>query len=115
MKNPNPRVEAAFGTVARVETGAPSPLYYQIRNVLLMSERRKTASPKLCRPRSFAISRSCQFDWSLQGMMRALWRWRATESLPSTPPLSGEALPLATLDCDLETAALTEGVALFGA
>ncbi len=36
----DPRVEAAFDMAARVETRAPNLLYYEIRNALLMSERR---------------------------------------------------------------------------
>jgi predicted nucleic acid-binding protein len=36
----DPRVEMAFDTAAGVETRAPSLLYYEIRNALLVSERR---------------------------------------------------------------------------
>ena len=36
----DPRVEAAFDTVTRVETRAPILLYYELRNALLVSERR---------------------------------------------------------------------------
>ncbi len=36
----DPRVEMAFDTVARIVTRAPSHLYYEIRNALLVSERR---------------------------------------------------------------------------
>ena len=34
------RVETAFDTIAHVETRAPSLFYYEIRNALLVSERR---------------------------------------------------------------------------
>jgi predicted nucleic acid-binding protein len=36
----HPPVEAAFDTVARVETHTPNLVHYEIRNALLMSERR---------------------------------------------------------------------------
>ena len=36
----DPRVEAAFDTVTRVETLAPSLFYFEMRNALLVSEKR---------------------------------------------------------------------------
>ena len=36
----DPRVEAAFNAITRVQTRAPDLLYYELRNALLVSERR---------------------------------------------------------------------------
>lgn len=66
----DPRVEAAFDTVARVERHAPNLIHYEIRNALLMSERRNRITEAMS-ARSFAISRCCPFDWSLGEGTRA--------------------------------------------
>ena len=61
----DPRVEAAFDMVARVETRAPNLLYYEIRNALLMGS--GVASLEAIRPRSFAILRYCLSGSRLPG------------------------------------------------
>jgi predicted nucleic acid-binding protein len=66
----HPPVEAAFDTVARVETHTPNLVHYEIRNALLMSERRNRITEAMS-ARSFAISRCCPFDWSLREGTRA--------------------------------------------
>ena len=115
----DPRVETAFDTVARVETLAPSLFYYEIRNALLVSERRNRITEAM----SAAFLRDlgcCPFDWSLPGdeaILMALARKRKLTVYDAAylELAKREALPLATLDRDLEKAAIAEGVALFGA
>ena len=67
----DPRVEIAFDTVARVETLAPSLLYYEVRNALLVSERRNRITEAMSTAFPSRSWLDCQFDWSLQGMTRA--------------------------------------------
>jgi predicted nucleic acid-binding protein len=115
----DPRVEMAFDTVTRVETRAPNLLYYEIRNALLMSERRKRISE--------AMSASFLRDVALlpirleppgdDASLMTLARHRKL-TLYAAAYLElarREGLPLATLDRALEKAAVAEGVALFGA
>ena len=115
----DPRVELAFDTVARVETLAPSLFYYEIRNALLVSERRKRITEVM----SAAFLRDLGLlpirlepagdDAILMTLAR---KWKRTVYEAAYLELAKrEALPLATLDRDLEKAAIAEGVALFGA
>jgi predicted nucleic acid-binding protein len=115
----DPRVEAAFGTVARVETLAPSLFYYEIRNALLVSERRDRITEAM----SAAFLRDLGLlpirlqpagdDASLMALARK--RKLTVYDAAYLELAKREALPLATLDRDLEKAAIAEGVALFGA
>ncbi len=115
----DPRVEAAFDTVARVETLAPSLFSYEIRNALLVSERRNRITEAM----SAAFLRDLGLlpirleptgdDASLMTLAR---KWKLTVYDAAYLELAKrEKLPLATLDRALEKAALAEGVALFGA
>jgi predicted nucleic acid-binding protein len=115
----DPRVEAAFDTVARVETLAPSLFYYEIRNALLVSERRNRITEAM----SAAFLRDLGLlpirleptgdDASLMTLAR---KWKLTVYDAAYLELAKrEKLPLATLDRALEKAALAEGVVLFGA
>jgi predicted nucleic acid-binding protein len=115
----DPRVEAAFDTVARVETLAPSLFYDEIRNALLVSERRNRITEAM----SAAFLRDLGLlpirleptgaDASLMTLAR---KWKLTVYDAAYLELAKrEKLPLATLDRALEKAALAEGVALFGA
>ena len=115
----DPRVETAFDTVTRVETRAPSLLYCEIRNVLLVSERRNRITE--------AMSAAFLRDLGLlpirlepagdEAILMALARKRKLTVYDAAylELAKREALPLATLDRDLEKAAIAEGVALFGA
>jgi predicted nucleic acid-binding protein len=115
----DPRVEAAFGTVARVETRAPSLLFYEIRNALLVSERRKRITEAM----SAAFLRNLALlpirleppghDASVMTLARN--RRLTVYDAAYLELAKREGLPLATLDRDLEKAAVAEGVALFGA
>ncbi len=115
----DPRVEAAFDMVARVETRAPNLLYYEIRNALLMGERRKRITEAM----SAAFLRDLALlpirleppgdDASLMALAR---KQKLTVYDAAYLELAQrERLPLATLDRALEKAAIAEGVALFGA
>jgi predicted nucleic acid-binding protein len=115
----DPRVEAAFDMVARVETLAPSLFYYEIRNALLVSERRNRITEAM----SAAFLRDLGLlpirlgptgdDASLMTLAR---KWKLTVYDAAYLELAKrEKLPLATLDRALEKAAFAEGVVLFGA
>jgi len=115
----DPRVEAAFDMVERVETLAPSLFYYELRNALLVSERRNRITEAM----SAAFLRNLGLlpirlepagdDASLMTLAR---KWKLTVYDAAYLALAkSEGLPLATLDRDLEKAAVAEGVALFGA
>lgn len=115
----DPRVEAAFDVAARVETRAPSLLYYEIRNALLMSERRR----RITAPMSAAFVRDLALlpirlepaahDDALMTLARE--RHLTVYDAAYLELARRERLPLATLDRKLEKAAIAEGVALFGA
>ena len=115
----DPRVEAAFDTVTRVETRAPILLYYELRNALLVSERRNRITEAM----SAAFLRDLALlpirlelpaeDASLMTLARK--RKLTAYDAAYLELAKREALPLATLDRDLEKAAVAEGVALFGA
>jgi predicted nucleic acid-binding protein len=114
----DPTVEAAFHIVARVETLAPILFYYEIRNALLVSERRNRVTE--------AMSGAFLRDLGLlpirlkptgdDAMLMALARKRRLTVYDASylELAKREALPLATLDRDLGKAAIAEGVALFG-
>jgi predicted nucleic acid-binding protein len=115
----DPRVEIAFETVARVETLAPSLFYYGIRNALLVSERRNRITEEM----SAAFLRDIgllpiRFEPAGDhASLMALARMRKLTVYDAAylQLAKREALPLATLDRDLEKAAVAEGVTLFGA
>ena len=115
----DPRVEAAFDTVARIETRAPSLLYYEIRNALLVSERRNRITEAMSAAflRSLALLPIRLAPLPDDGELMALARkWKLTVYDAAYLELAKrEGLPLATLDRGLEKAATSEGVALFGA
>jgi predicted nucleic acid-binding protein len=115
----DPRVEAAFDTASRSETHAPNLLYYEIRNALLMSERRNRITEAM----SAAFLRDLAFlpirlrpppdDASLLALARI--RKLTVYDAAYLELARREGLPLATVDRALEKAALAEGVVLFGA
>jgi len=115
----DPRVEAAFDTATRVETRAPNLLHYEIRNALLISERRNRITEAM----STAFVRDLALlpirlepagdDASLMTLARK--RKFTVYAAAYLELAKREGLPLATLDCGLEAAAVAEGVALFGA
>jgi predicted nucleic acid-binding protein len=114
----DPRVEAAFDMITRVETLAPSLFHYEIRNALLVSERRNRITE--------AMSAAFLRDLGLlpirlepagdEGVLMTVTRKRKLTVYDAAylELAKREALPLATLDRDLEKAAIAEGVALSG-
>jgi predicted nucleic acid-binding protein len=114
-----PRVETTFDTVTRVETRAPSLLYYEIRNALLMSERRNRITEAMSAAflRDLALL-PIRLEPAANGAsLMALARKRKLTVYDAAylELAKREGLPLATVDRGLEKAALAEGVALFGA
>jgi predicted nucleic acid-binding protein len=118
-EKPDPRVEIAFDTVARVETLAPSLFYYEIRNVLLVSERRNRITEVMLAAflRDLGLLPIRLQTAGDDAILMALARKRKLTVYDAAylELAKREALPLATLDRDLEKAAVAEGVALFGA
>jgi predicted nucleic acid-binding protein len=115
----NPRVEAAFDTVARVETRAPSLLYYEIRNALLMSERRNRITEAMSAEflRDLALLPIRLEPPGDEASLMALARNRKLTVYDAAylELAKRQGLALATVDRGLEKAAIAEGVALFGA
>ena len=115
----DPRVEAAFDTVTRVETRAPILLYYELRNALLVSERRNRITEAMSDAflRDLALL-PVQLELPVEEaslMTLARVRKLTVYDAAYLELAKREALPLATLDRALEKAAIAEGVALFGA
>jgi predicted nucleic acid-binding protein len=115
----DPRVEMAFDIVARVETWAPSLLYYEIRNALLMSERRnritEAMSAAFLRDLALLPIRFQALGDDAKLMTLARQRKLTVYDAAYLELAKRDGLPLATLDRALEKAAVAEGVALFGA
>jgi predicted nucleic acid-binding protein len=115
----DPRVEIAFDTVARVETLAPSLFYYEIRNVLLVSERRnritEAMSAAFLRDLALLPIRFQAPGDDAKLMTLARQRKLTVYDAAYLELAKRDGLPLATLDRALEKAAVAEGVALFGA
>ena len=115
----DPRVEAAFDTAARVETRAPSLFYYEIRNALLVSERRNRITEAMSAAflRNLALLPIRLEPAGSDASLLALARNRKLTVYDAAylELARRERLPLATVDRALEKAALAEGVALFGA
>ena len=118
-EKPDPRVEIAFDTVARVETLAPSLFYYEIRNALLVSERRKHITEVMSAAflRDLGLLPIRLESAGDEAILMTLARKRKLTVYDAAylELAKREGLPLATLDRDLEKAAIAEGVALFGA
>ncbi len=115
----DPRVEAAFDTVARIETLAPTLFFYEIRNALLVSERRnritEAMSAAFLRDLGLLPIRLEPAGDSASLMTLARKRKLTVYDAAYLELAKREGLPLATLDRALEKAAAAEGVALFGA
>jgi predicted nucleic acid-binding protein len=115
----DPRVEAAFDTVTRVETIAPNLFHYEIRNALLVSERRNRITESTLAPflRDLGLLpirlEPAGEDASLMTLARK--RKLTVYGAAYLELAKREGLPLATLDRALGKAAIAEGVALFGA
>ena len=114
----HPKVASAFVAVQRGEAAAPVLLYFEMRNVLLIAERRgritrEQSAAFLNRIATLAI-RMEQPDGD-ETMTLARTHNLTFYDAAYLQLARREALPLATLDRKLERAAVAEGVALFGA
>jgi predicted nucleic acid-binding protein len=115
----DPRVESAMEILARTGACAPIVLFFEIRNALLVGERRKriTEAQSDAFLRELALLRirleSPREDSNL--MLLARHRKLTVYDAAYLEPAKREALPLATLDRDLEVAARAERVVLLAA
>jgi predicted nucleic acid-binding protein len=106
----NPRVEAAFDTVARVETRAPSLLYYERRNRIT-----EAMSAEFLRDLALLPIRLTPLPDDGELMALARNRKLTVYDAAYLELAKRQGLALATVDRGLEKAAIAEGVALFGA
>jgi predicted nucleic acid-binding protein len=115
----DPRVEASIDALTQVDACAPSLLFFEIRNALLVSERRRriTEAESAAFLRELALLRIRLEPPGEDVNLMALARERRLTVYDAAylELARREGLPLATLDRDLERAAIAEGVALFGA
>lgn len=114
----NPRVAIAMGSLESSQAFAPNLFFFEIRNLLVVNERRRRTTPE----------RSASFLRVLARLPIRLDRTPDNDDVVSLARernltvydaaylelAKREGLPLATLDRALEKAAIAEGVALFG-
>jgi predicted nucleic acid-binding protein len=116
---PHPRIASAIDELAVSEALTPSLFFFEVRNALAVNERRGRTTPQgsadfLRRLASLPIRFApLPDDDALITLARN--RKLAVYDAAYLELARREALPLATLDRDLERAPLAEGVALFGA
>ncbi len=115
VESESPRVAAAFETIQRGEAVAPVLIYFEIRNVMLVAERRRRITQEqsatfLNQLAKLAIRMAPPNGEEAMALARAyaLTFYDATY----LELAKREALPLATLDRDLEKAAIAERVRL---
>jgi predicted nucleic acid-binding protein len=115
----NPRIALAMESLESNEAYAPNLFFFEIRNLLVVNERRGRTTPE--RSASFlrVLARlPIRLDPTPQDDdVVALARERNLTVYDAAylELARREGLPLATLDRALEEAAIAEGVALFGA
>ncbi len=109
--------ESVIATISRDEAIVPTLFWYEIRNVLVMAERRKRIAP--ARTTAFltdlALLPFSVDDLPREASVLDLARRRALTVYDATYLELAQRLdaPLATLDRDLMAAAKKEGIALF--
>jgi predicted nucleic acid-binding protein len=115
----DPRVEASIDALTRVDACAPTLLFFEIRNALLVAERRRriTEAESAAFLRELVLLRiRLEPPREDVGLVALARNHRLTVYDAAYLELAKrEGLPLATLDRALERAAVAEGVALFGA
>jgi predicted nucleic acid-binding protein len=116
---PSPKIAFAIDQLAVTEAVAPVLFFFEVRNALVVNERRGRTTPE----------GSADFIRRLTGLPIRLAPLPGDDALMTLARkqkltvydaaylelAKREGLPLATLDCGLEKAAVAEGVALFGA
>ena len=114
----DPRVEFIVESLARLGACAPSLFFFEIRNALLVNERRRrvTAAQSAEFVRELSRMRisleSPRQDVDLLALARE--RQLTVYDAAYLELAIREGLPLATLDRALDKAAIAEGVTLFG-
>ena len=113
----NPRAEAALLGIAKHGAVVPALFWFELRNVLLMAERRQRVSDaQTARSLSYISEFNIRIDREPVETMTMCVARHPKLSVYDAPYLKLELrqiLPLATLDGSLIKAARTEGVALF--
>jgi predicted nucleic acid-binding protein len=116
---PSPKIAFAIDQLAVTEAVAPVLFFFEVRNALIVNERRGRTTPEgsanfLRRLTGLPIRLAPLPD---DGELMALAGKRKLTVYDAAylELAKREGLPLATLDRGLEQAALAEGVALFGA
>ena len=116
---PNPKIALAIDQLAVTDAMAPVLFFFEVRNALVVNERRGRATPEgsaafLRRLTGLPITLAPLPD---DEQLMALARERKLTVCDAAylELARREGLPLATLDRALEKAAVAEGVALFGA
>jgi predicted nucleic acid-binding protein len=116
---PNPKIALAIDELAVSEALTPSRFFFEVRNALVVNERRGRATPEGSADFLRRLARlSIRFaplpdDDALMTLARE--RKLTVYDAAYLELARSEALALATLDRGLERAAIAEGVALFGA
>jgi predicted nucleic acid-binding protein len=116
---PDAKISLAIDELAVREALAPTLFFFEVRNALAVGERRGRTTPEgsadfLRRLASLPI-RFAPLPADDLLMTLARKRKLTVYDAAYLELAKREALPLATLDRDLEKAAIAEGVALFGA
>lgn len=115
----SPKIAAAIDELAASEALTPSLFFFEVRNALVVNEKRGRITPQgstdfLRRLTRMPIRIAPLPDE--EGLMALARNRKLTVYDAAYLELAmREALPLATLDRDLEKAAIAEGVVLFGA
>ena len=114
----DPRIETAIDALARIEACAPTLLFYEIRNALLMSERRRRITEGMSAAflRDLALLPIRLEPPRQEASLMALAReWKLTVHDATYLELARRRkLPLATLDGQLSKAGKALGMTLLG-
>ena len=116
---PDSKIGLAIDELAVGEALAPSLFFFEVRNALVVNEKRGRITPE---GSTDFLRRLARLPIRIaplpeEEVLMALARKRKLTVYDAAylELAKREALPLATLDRDLEKAAIAEGVALFGA
>jgi predicted nucleic acid-binding protein len=115
----SPKISAALDELPASEAMTPSLFFFEVRNALVVNEKRGRITPQ---GSTDFLRRLARLPIRIaplpeEEVLMALARMRKLTVYDAAylELAKREALPLATLDRDLEKAAIAEGVALFGA
>ncbi len=118
-ETPNPKISAAIDQLAVSDALTPGLFFFEVRNALVINEKRGRTTPQgsadFLRRLARLPIRLAPFPDDDALMALARERKLTVYDAAYLELAVREGLPLATLDRDLEMAAVAEGVALFGA